>query len=193
MLKCLCKKRPTHAKKKDQLRDKILEDNAKYWKNKRKSNNLTKKAKQFQSKDRGKMPSVILCRENYCDHRSEKTRCFWCSRWSSDKITRVSLAEKRRSRKTETLLKRSLVLKSRDSVKHSIQSFRNSTKENRDTECILRFSFTKSEKLINLLSMSEGIGNVEFVFSETKVQQSASELSVVVIFYGHLGEVLSFE
>ena len=91
------------------------------------------------------------------------------------------------------LLKRSLVLKSRDSVKHSIQSFRNSTKENRDTECILRFSFTKSEKLINLLSMNEGIGNVEFVFSETKVQQSASELSVVVIFYGHLGEVLSFE
>ena len=87
----------------------------------------------------------------------------------------------------------SLVLKSRNSVKYSIQSCRNSTKENRDTECILRFSFTKSEKLINLLSMNEGIGNVEFVFSETKVQQSASELSVVVIFYGHLGEVLSFE
>ena len=41
--------------------------------------------------------------------------------------------------------------------------------------------------------MSEGIGKVEFVFSETKVQQSASELSVVVIFYGHLGKVLSFE
>ena len=41
--------------------------------------------------------------------------------------------------------------------------------------------------------MSEGIGNVEFVFSETKVQQSASELSVVVIFYGHHSEVLSFE
>ena len=100
---------------------------------------------------------------------------------------------KKRSRKTETLLKRSSVLKSRDSVKHSIQSCRNSTKENRDTECILRFTFTKSEKLINLLSMNEGIGNVEFVFSETKVQQSASELSVVVIFYGHLGEVLSFE
>ena len=79
-------------------------------------------------------------------------------------------------------MKRSLVLKSRDSVKHSIQSFRNSTKENRDTECILRFSFTKSEKLINLLSMNEGIGNVEFVFSETKVQQSASELYRVVIF-----------
>ena len=78
-------------------------------------------------------------------------------------------------------------------MKYLIQSFRNSTKENRDTECILRFSFTKSEKLINLLSMSEGIGNVEFVYSETKVQQSASELSAVVIFYGHPGEVPSFE
>ena len=41
--------------------------------------------------------------------------------------------------------------------------------------------------------MSEGIGKVEFVFSETKVQQSAPEFSVVVIFYGHLGEVLCFE
>ena len=41
--------------------------------------------------------------------------------------------------------------------------------------------------------MSQGMSNVEFAFSETKVQQSASELSVVVIFYGHLGEVLSFE
>ena len=108
--------------------------------------------------------------------------------WNLSHVTK-----KRRSRKTETLLKRSLVLKSLDSVKHSIQSCRNSTKENRDTECILRFSFTKSEKLINLMSMSEGIGNVEFVFNETKVQQSASELSVVVIFYGHLCEVLSFE
>ena len=38
-----------------------------------------------------------------------------------------------------------------------------STQENRDgTECIPQFSFTKSEKLINLLSMSEGIGNVVF-------------------------------
>ena len=49
------------------------------------------------------------------------------------------------------------------------------TQENRDTECIPRFSFTKSEKLINLLSMSEGIGNVEFVFSETKAQQSGAK------------------
>ena len=41
--------------------------------------------------------------------------------------------------------------------------------------------------------MSDGIGKVEFAFIETKAQQSASELSVVVIFYGHRGEVLSFE
>ena len=46
-----------------------------------------------------------------------------------------------------------------------------STQENRDTECIPRFSFTKSEKLINVLN-SEGIGNVKIVFSPTKLQQS---------------------
>ena len=45
------------------------------------------------------------------------------------------------------------------------------TQENRDTESIPRFSFTKSEKLINVLN-SEGIGNVKTVFSETKPQQS---------------------
>ena len=50
-----------------------------------------------------------------------------------------------------------------------------STKENRDTECIPRFSFTKSETLVNLLSMSEGIGKVEFVFSEPKAQQSGTK------------------
>ena len=49
------------------------------------------------------------------------------------------------------------------------------TQGNRDTEYIPRFSFTKSEKLINLLSMSEGIGKVEFVFSETKAQQSGAK------------------
>ena len=50
-----------------------------------------------------------------------------------------------------------------------------STQGNRDTECIPRFSFTKSEKLSNLLSMSEGIGNLEFVFSEPKAQQSEAK------------------
>ena len=45
----------------------------------------------------------------------------------------------------------------------------------RETESIPRFRFTKSEKLINLLSMSEGIGNVEFVFSETKAQPSGAK------------------
>ena len=50
------------------------------------------------------------------------------------------------------------------------------SQENRDgTEYIPRFSFTKSEKLINLLSMSDGIGNVEFAFSEPKAQQSGAK------------------
>ena len=48
------------------------------------------------------------------------------------------------------------------------------TQGNRDTECIPRFSFTKSEKLINVLN-NEGIGNVKIVFSETKAQQSGSK------------------
>ena len=73
---------------------------------------------------------------------------------------------------TETLLKRSFsteILGFSETFDTILQE--QSTQENRDTECIPRFSFTKSEKLINLLSMSEGIGNVEFVFSETKAQQ----------------------
>ena len=48
------------------------------------------------------------------------------------------------------------------------------TQQNHDTESIPRFSFTKSEKLINVLN-SEGIGNVETVFSETKAQQSGAK------------------
>ena len=48
------------------------------------------------------------------------------------------------------------------------------TQENRDTESISRFSFTKSEKLIKVLN-SEGIGNVKTVFSETKSQQSGAK------------------
>ena len=77
---------------------------------------------------------------------------------------------------TETLLKRSFsteILGFSETFDTILQE--QSTQENRDgTECIPRFSFTKSEKLINLLSMSEGIGKVEFVFSETKAQQSGS-------------------
>ena len=49
-----------------------------------------------------------------------------------------------------------------------------STQENRDTESIPRFSFTKSDKLINVLN-SEGIGNVKTVFNETKWQQSGAK------------------
>ena len=77
---------------------------------------------------------------------------------------------------TETLLKRSSsteILGFSETFDTILQE--QSTKENRDTECIPRFSFTKSEKLINLLSMSEGIGNVEFVLSETKAQQSGAK------------------
>ena len=48
------------------------------------------------------------------------------------------------------------------------------TQQNRDTECIPRFSFTKSEKLINVLN-NEGIGHVKIVFSETKAQQSGAK------------------
>ena len=78
--------------------------------------------------------------------------------------------------RTETLLKRSFsteILGFSETFDTILQE--QSTQENRDTECIPRFSFTKSEKLINLLSMSEGIGKVEFVFSETKVQQSGTK------------------
>ena len=77
---------------------------------------------------------------------------------------------------TETLLKRSFsteILGFSETFDTILQE--QSTQENRDTECIPRFSFTKSEKLINLLSMSEGIGKVEFVFSETKAQQSGAK------------------
>ena len=48
------------------------------------------------------------------------------------------------------------------------------TQQNRDTEPIPRFSFTKSDKLINVLN-SEGIGNVETVLSEIKAQQPGAK------------------
>ena len=77
---------------------------------------------------------------------------------------------------TETLLKRSFsteILGFSETFDTILQE--QGPQQNRDTECIPRFSFTKSEKLINLLNMSEGIGNVEFVFSETKAQQSGAK------------------
>ena len=78
--------------------------------------------------------------------------------------------------RTETLLKQSFTTEILGFSETFDTILRDqSTQENRDTECIPRFSFTKSEKLINLLSMSEGIGNVEFVFSETKAQQSGAK------------------
>ena len=77
--------------------------------------------------------------------------------------------------KTETLLKRSFsteILGFSETFDTILQE--QSTQENRDTECIPRFSFTKSEKLINVLN-SEGIGNVKIVLSETKAQQSGAK------------------
>ena len=74
---------------------------------------------------------------------------------------------------TESLMKRDLYAEipgfneTFDEILQDIQG-------NRDTEYIPRFSFTKSEKLINVLN-SEGIGNVKTVFSETKSQQSKAK------------------
>ena len=76
---------------------------------------------------------------------------------------------------TETLLKRSFsteILGFSETFDSILQE--QSTQENRDTECIPRFSFTKSEKLINVLN-SEGIGNVKIVLSETEAQQSEAK------------------
>ena len=77
---------------------------------------------------------------------------------------------------TETLWKRSFsteILGFRETFDTILQE--QSTQETRDIENIPGFSFTKSEKLINLLNISEGIGNVEFVFNETKAQQSGAK------------------
>ena len=50
------------------------------------------------------------------------------------------------------------------------------TQGNLDTECIPRFCFTKSEKLINVLN-SEGIGNVKTVLSFGQEGESVGELN----------------
>ena len=76
---------------------------------------------------------------------------------------------------TETLLKRSFsteILGFSETFDTILQE--QGTQGNRDIECIPRFSFTKSEKLINVLN-NEGIGNVKTVLSETKVQQSGAK------------------
>ena len=73
---------------------------------------------------------------------------------------------------TESLMKRNFsteILGFKETFNKILQE--QGTQENLDTECTPRFSFTKSEKLINVLN-SEGIGNVKTVFSETKAQQS---------------------
>ena len=45
-----------------------------------------------------------------------------------------------------------------------------------------RFSFTISEKLVNVLN-SEGIGNVKTVLSETKVQNQELKVKKVVNYF----------
>ncbi|XP_073236153.1 E3 ubiquitin-protein ligase TRIM71-like [Porites lutea] len=84
-------------------------------------------------------------------------------------------------KQTETLLERSFsteILGFSETFDSVLQE--QGTQQNRDTECIPRFSFTKSEKLINLLS-SEGIGNLKTAFSETKVQATIGKESNKVI------------
>ena len=76
---------------------------------------------------------------------------------------------------TESLMKRNFsteILGFKETFDKILQE--QGTQENRDTECTPRFSFTKSERLINVLN-SEGIGNVKTVFSETKSQQSGAK------------------
>ena len=76
---------------------------------------------------------------------------------------------------TESLMKRNFsteILGFKETFDKILQE--QGTQENRDTECTPRFSFTKSERLINVLN-SEGIGNVKTVFSETKSQQSEAK------------------
>ena len=76
---------------------------------------------------------------------------------------------------TESLMKRNFsteILGFNETFDKTLQE--QGIQENHDTECTPRFSFTKSEKLINVLN-SEGIGNVKTVFSETKSQQSGAK------------------
>ena len=76
---------------------------------------------------------------------------------------------------TESLMKRNFsteILGFKETFDKILQE--QGTQKNRDTECTPRFSFTKSERLINVLN-SEGIGTVKTVFSETKSQQSAAK------------------
>ena len=76
---------------------------------------------------------------------------------------------------TETLLKQSCsseILGFSETFDSILQE--QSTQGNLNTECISGFSFTQSEKLINVLN-SKGIGNVKIVLSKSKVQQSGAK------------------
>ena len=108
---------------------------------------------------------------NAVDNEAKKSLEF-LSRKRDEVEKQVKLIESA-IEQTDTLLKRSFsteILGFSETFNSILQE--QSTQENRDTKCIPWFSFTKNEKLINLLSMSEGIGNVEFVFIESKTKQS---------------------
>ena len=76
---------------------------------------------------------------------------------------------------TESLMKRNFsteILGFKETFDKILQE--QGTQENRDTKCTPRFSFTESERLINVLN-GEGIGTVKTVFSETKSKQSEAK------------------
>ena len=88
-----------------------------------------------------------------------------------NQVTRIEFAIEQ----TESLLKRNSsteILEFNETFETVLEE--QSTPGNSDCTSICRFSFTKSEKLVNVLN-SEGIGNVKTVFSETKVQQSGAK------------------
>ena len=75
--------------------------------------------------------------------------------------------------KAESLLKRSFsteILGFNETFHGILQQ--QSIQENRDTTCVPRFTFTKSENLFNVLN-GEGIGNVTTFFSQTKTGQTS--------------------
>ena len=80
---------------------------------------------------------------------------------------------------TESLMKRNLnaeILGFNETFDEILQG--EGTQGNSDTDCIPQFSFTKSEKLINVLN-KEGIGNVKTVFSEQSEAEGKESSKVI--------------
>ena len=163
------------------LKDKALEKRKKVEKINQKSIELQSKVADVKSQVRSFVDQIIAIIEArkqdvfaVIDNQAKKS-LESLSQKKDEVDKQVKLIESA-IEQTETLLKRNFsteILGFNETFDSIIQE--QSTQENRDTECIPLVSFTKSEKLINLLSMSEGIGNVEFVFSETKAQQSGAK------------------